>query len=116
MKPQEDKIENKISLDNITVLSSESEKHINLNLKLQKMIQYVHSNVENHEQILKKNKIGMDKQKNIFTELFDEINKVKNLNNTLKLQTTEQIELINLKIDNLAEEQNEIRKEFSIFE
>jgi hypothetical protein len=38
MKPQEDKIENKISLDNITVLSSESEKHINLNLKLQKMI------------------------------------------------------------------------------
>lgn len=58
----------------------------------------------------------MDKQKNIFTELFDEINKVKDLNNALKLQTTEQIELINFKIDNLAEEQNEIRKEFSIFE
>jgi FtsZ-binding cell division protein ZapB len=34
----------------------------------------------------------------------------------LKLKTTEQIELINFKIDNLAEEQNEIRKEFSIFE
>lgn len=34
----------------------------------------------------------------------------------MKLQTTEQIELINFKIDNLAEEQNEIRKEFSIFE
>ena len=58
----------------------------------------------------------MDKQKNIFTELFNEINKVKDLNNTLKLQTTEQIELINFKIENLAEEQNEIRKEFSIFE
>jgi hypothetical protein len=58
----------------------------------------------------------MDKQKNIFTELFDEINKVKDLNNALKLKTTEQIELINFKIDNLAEEQNEIRKEFSIFE
>ena len=58
----------------------------------------------------------MDKQKNIFTELFNEINKVKDLNNALKLQTTEQIELINFKIDNLEEEQNEIRKEFSIFE
>jgi len=58
----------------------------------------------------------MDKQKNIFTELFDEINKFKDLNNALKLKTTEQIELINFKIDNLAEEQNEIRKEFSIFE
>jgi hypothetical protein len=58
----------------------------------------------------------MDKQKNIFTELFDEINKVKDLKNALKLKTTEQIELINFKIDNLAEEQNEIRKEFSIFE
>ena len=41
------------------------------------MLEYIHHNVENHNKILEENKIGMDKKKNIFSELFDQINEIK---------------------------------------